>query len=59
MLAIMEASGMGISAIEGGNVLTSEDNPKKAAIIERAPKVLLLNILFWYGVTYPIIVVAG
>ena len=44
----MLAIGMGSSAADGGNELISEKMPMDPDIMESAPNVLLLNILFWY-----------
>ena len=46
MLNAMLAIGRGISPADGGNELISEKTPMDPAIIESAPNVLLLNILF-------------
>ena len=43
----------------GGNGLMKEDAPKKNAMNESAAKVLLLNIFFWYILTYISILTAG
>jgi len=45
-LAIMHSDGVTSSCGEGGKVQYIEVNPKKLAIIDKAPIVLLLNIFF-------------
>jgi len=45
-LAMMHSDGVTSSCGDGGKVQYIEVNPKKLAIIDKAPIVLLLNIFF-------------
>lgn len=58
-LAKKNRIGMANSSIEGGNWLMMVLIPKKAAMMDRAPKVRLLNIFFWNPRTCPRIFTAG
>jgi hypothetical protein len=58
-LAIIHSDGVTSSCDEGGKVQYIEVIPKKPAIIDKAPMVLLLNIFFWKLGTYAISPTAG
>lgn len=52
-------AGVSISVGDGGRLLSRVVAAKKNDITERAAKVLLLNIPFWYDFTYFSIVTDG